>query len=96
MAWQGRNVIWNRGVILASVPHASGVYAIWKPNVWIYIGETEDLQRRLLEHFDGGNPCITQAGPTGCGFELVLPNTRVARQNTLIVECRPVCNDRFG
>lgn len=96
MAWQGRNVFWNRGVIEASVPNVSGVYAIWKPNAWIYIGETEDLRRRLLEHFDGDNRCITQAAPTGCGFELVHPNMRIARQNTLIIECRPICNQRLG
>jgi len=96
MPWQGRNLLWNRGVILSSVPSASGVYAIWRPNVWIYVGETNDLQRRLLEHFDGDSPCITRAAPTGFGFELVQANTRVARQNALIPELRPTCNQILG
>lgn len=96
MPWNGQNIAWTRAAIIAGVPHASGVYAIWKPDTWIYVGETNDLQRRLLEHYDGDNACITRQNPTACGYEIVAAASRVARQNILIRELRPVCNQMLG
>jgi hypothetical protein len=92
MPWLGPNIAWSRRAIIASVPNVSGVYAIWKPLQWIYVGEADDVLRRLLEHFDGDNACINQAIPTGCGFELLQPGARVARQEALIAELGPLCN----
>lgn len=97
MPWGGKNFNWDRASIINNTPSASGVYAIWRPNQWIYVGETNDLQRRLLEHFDGGNHRITQASPTGFGFELVSGDAaRINRQNALILELKPSANQILG
>jgi len=97
MPWQGMNFDWTRASIVANAPNQSGVYFIYRTGQNIYVGETNDLQRRLLEHFDGDNPCIIRAAPQTFGFELSPANARVARQNALIVEYGPTtCNQRLG
>lgn len=87
---------WNHASIVANAPHSSGVYAIFNPQKWIYVGESGDLQARLLEHFNGDNACITRNVPMGFQFEVVAANQRVARQNQLILALSPVCNQRLG
>jgi hypothetical protein len=86
----------SRPSILANAPNASGVYALYNPQIWIYLGESGDLQARLLQHLGGDNACITQNGPTGFQFELSPAAQRVARQNQLIAALGPICNQRFG
>jgi hypothetical protein len=92
MAWTGVNFLWNRAKIISHVPASPGVYAIWRPDTWIYVGETADLLVRLLEHFDGNPLCIARQQPTAFGFELVPAGARVARQSELIQLLKPICN----
>ena len=84
----------QQGVMQA--PARSGVYALYTSQQWIYVGESNDIQRRLLEHLRGDNPCITRSRPTSFSYELCDENQRVARQNQLIVELRPTCNQMLG
>ena len=86
----------NRASILANASNASGVYAIYNQQTWIYVGESGDIQGRLLEHLGGDNPCIIRHQPTGFQFELWPANQRMARQNELIVALKPACNQRLG
>jgi len=95
----GPNMPWfqyNYASIVANAPNLSGVYALFTPQAWIYIGESGDIQTRLLQHLNGDNPCITRNAPTGSQFELVPPAQRVARQNQLIATLDPICNRRLG
>jgi GIY-YIG catalytic domain len=92
MPWMGNHLPWDRSAILLEVTADSGVYAIWRDAACIYVGATYDLQRRLLEHFNGSNPCIIQARPTSFGFELSSGIRRVERQHLLIQELHPICN----
>ena len=92
MPWSGANLPWNRSAILLQVPSAPGIYVIWRDAVAIYVGETQDLQSRLLEHFKGSNPRITEQQPTTFGFELSHGAARLPRQESLIAELRPLCN----
>lgn len=87
---------WNRDSIISYAPSASGVYAVFKPQRWIYIGETGDIRARLLEHYGGDDPCITENAPTGFQFEAVPSARRVARQDQLILALNPACNRRLG
>jgi len=93
MSWTGVNFPWNRARIISHVPASPGVYAIWRADAWIYVGETTDLLVRLLEHFEGSPPCIARQQPTAFGFELVSGEYRVARQGGLILQLKPLCND---
>ena len=87
---------YNRISILGNAPSLSGVYVLYTQQQWIYVGESGDIQTRLLQHLNGDNACITRNGPTGFQFELVDANQRVARQNQWIAALNPVCNQRMG
>ena len=83
---------------IVSVPHASGVYALYTAQKWVYVGESDDIQRRLVEHVTTADTYITRQQPTGFMFELVIGDEarRRARLNQLIVALNPVCNQIMG
>jgi len=87
--------VWSYASILASAPTQSGTYAIYN-NAYIYFGEGQDIRARLLAHWNGDNACITRNQPTGFAYELLGANQRVARQDALILQLRPLCNQRLG
>jgi excinuclease UvrABC nuclease subunit len=82
--------------IRASAPNSSGVYAIFNQTEWIYIGESNDVQRKLLEHLRETGSCINQHSPTGFVIESLGAGVRVVHQDALILEYRPLCNARLG
>src|SRR5215472_6199631 len=82
---------WSESSIKANAPQSSGVYAIYN-RAWIYIGESNDIQRALLEHWNGDIACITTADPTGFVFEVCHQDKRMRRQAALIARLRPRCN----
>lgn len=99
MPWTGNSFPFTEAGITANAPTRSGVYMIWGTggtNSVVYVGETNDLQRRLLEHRRETNTCIARQNPATCGFELVESVQRVQRQNQLIQEFRPTCNQMLG
>jgi len=72
----------------------SGVYGLLKTGVYIYIGKG-DIRQRLLDHFNGDNPCISRHQPTHWVGEVVTGDPS-SREETLIMEINPVCNQRVG
>ena len=96
MSWYGNNFPYTAPAIAMNAPNKSGVYIIWRTDETIYVGESDDLARRLLEHQKAQGTCINNETPTTCGFELVAANTRVSRQNKLIAELNPICNQMLG
>jgi len=81
------------GLLLA--PAQSGVYALHAVE-WIYVGESQNINARLLQHLNGDTPCINRMKPTSFCYELVPAFERIARQNALILELRPACNQKLG
>ncbi len=97
MPWSNPTTyLFNEVSIKMFAPAASGVYALYNPRQWIYIGETNDIQARLLEHLRGDNFCIISMRPPSFSFELCPAALRVGRQNELILELGPACNQRLG
>ncbi len=96
----GQGLSYNRQTISASVPARSGVYALCNAQQWIYVGETGDIQARLIQHLNGDNACITRSAPTVFQFDLVDANQRVAVQDRWIAQLGTMtpagCNQRFG
>jgi predicted GIY-YIG superfamily endonuclease len=84
------------GSVRANAPAESGVYILFSTPgfTWeiIYVGDADDVQKRLLEHLDGDNPCITQRGPTAFITERVDREHRQDRRDSLIGEYDPRCN----
>lgn len=89
----------DRAGILANAPSQSGVYAIYNGAQFIYVGEGQDIQARLMSHLTE-NACIARNQPVGFQFELSTANQRVARQDALITQLGAMfpagCNQRFG
>jgi hypothetical protein len=78
--------------IRREAPPSSGVYGLSNARGWIYVGETDDIQARLLAHLEGPNPFAAHGAPTGFSFELSSPGQRIARQRQIIVEFDPPGN----
>jgi excinuclease UvrABC nuclease subunit len=77
--------------ILKNAPAASGVYGLSNAREWIFVGESDNLQNRLLAHLRGADPAWVHA-PTGFTYELSRPADRLGRQNRLVQELAPVQN----
>ena len=71
-----------------------GCYGLYKMNQWIYVGRTDCIRKRLLEHLNGDNPCITRNKPTYWVDIVTNDNVRVEEQ--LILELTPTCNKKVG
>src|SRR5690242_16142421 len=82
--------------IQAHAPASSGVYALYTEQQWIYFGESMDIRERLLQHHANPSACMARFPPESFSFELLPDRQRVARQDQLILEFRPVCNERLG
>ena len=72
----------------------SGVYGISNAREWIYIGETDNIQDTLLNHLQPLDPTLLNQKPTGFVFEICDRAQRSRRQNLLIAEYKPACNQR--
>ncbi len=96
MPWFGNNFPYTAEAIALNAPNKSGVYVIGQTNATIYVGESNDLARRLLEHQKAQDTCINNLTPKSCGFELVAANSRVSREVNLIAELKPICNQMLG
>ncbi len=95
MHWQGSDHSWSRASILMNVPNTSGVYVIWNPDGCICVGETHDLQRRLLDHHDHPTPCMLEHGPpTAFGFDPCSIEQRTRKQSALTRALHPRCVDQ--
>ena len=97
MPWNNRTGYAFTGAsIRQNAPARSGVYGIYHQKLWVYFGESQDIQARLLQHLKGDNLCISTRKPSGFSFELWPSHQRVQRQNQLILEMTPPCNERRG
>jgi hypothetical protein len=74
-------------------PNQNGVYGIFRSGVWIYVGRG-DLRTRLLAAFNGENQRITRENPTH--FVTLVTNDDVEMEKALILECKPIANQKVG
>lgn len=73
----------------------SGIYAIGTKTEWVYIGEADNVQERLLEHYNGWSDqsgCISQYNPDRFSYVPHPPENRTDRESELIAEHNPFCN----
>ncbi len=94
MPWQGTLFAFNAQTVMSSGPRTAVIYALWRGERWIYIGESSNISEQLLELLKGTDETIARERPSGFGFELIAePSQREARKNALIRELAPVCNE---
>src|SRR5947209_1799065 len=78
--------------VRAHAPATSGVYGLSNGREWIYIGETDNIQARLLEHLAESSTQLKSHAPTGFTYELCESTSRLRRQDRLVAQYGPVCN----
>lgn len=97
IVWQG--VGWFRfdeSSINLNAPSAPGLYAFIDGTTIVYVGETENLHKRLLEHCQRLEDCFSQFVYLRFGYELLLGRPiRLSRHGELVQGLRPACNE-FG
>ena len=88
--------VFNIASVQREAPAFSGVYGLSDSREWIYVGETDNIQGRLLELLrdTSTSDSLRERTPTGFSFEICHPNSRIARQNQLVQEFEPVMNRR--
>ncbi len=73
-------------------PVVPGIYGMSNGREWVYIGQSENIQRALLEHLRVLDSAVLKWEPTGFVFEACTGEQRQIRQNSLILEHAPICN----
>lgn len=74
------------------LPGQRGVYGIYRPERWIYVGRSDDLRKRLLEHV--ADPVIMAQRPTG--FVTWVTTNDINVEKSLIIELQPALNQKVG
>lgn len=77
-----------------NAPALSGVYGLSNAREWIFVGETDNIKAKLLEHLQEPHTRLLALAPTGFVFEVCAAYDRLGRQQRLIREYQPVCNPR--
>jgi hypothetical protein len=86
----------TRANIEAITPGQFGCYGLYvgrSGGWWVYVGKG-DIRKRLLEHLNGDNPCITRNSPTH--WVDIVTNDMDAVEKALILELSPSCNKKVG
>ncbi len=84
------------GAVREKAPRASGVYTVFTPRRWVYVGETDDIRRSLFRHLNDAAAPMERFGPLSFSFQTVPPTDRVARQASLVADLRPACQGQGG
>lgn len=84
----------NVNPIGSNFAEVAGVYAIINNSKQvIYIGQTDNLRRRMNEHLNDTTHCMHRYGPSLVGFQAIQDEaTRLTVERELINQFRPPCN----
>ena len=85
----------NRTSVLRNAPEDSGVYIQRRDDLWIYIGQSPNIQRALLEYLSGHQPSVLEWQPNLFLFEVCSPQKRLVRQRELALRYQPACNRKI-
>ena len=71
-------------------PDASGLYTIYSPQRWVYVGESDDIRRSLYRLLNDSSVWMDRLGPLSFSFERLPPDERSACQEALVAELKPL------
>jgi len=91
MAAESAVYAFTHRAVIEKVPKASGVYYIFTPKRWVYVGESDDIQESLFTHLNEPSVCLQRFGPLSFSFELTAPAERGATVGALIAARNPAC-----
>ena len=70
-------------------PNASGVYTIYSPQRWVYVGESDDIRQSLFRLLNESPTWMDRFGPLSFSFEQLPPAERAACQVALVEQLNP-------
>lgn len=82
----------TEGAIKVVAPRASGVYLIFNRREYIFVGESANIRKRLLEHLQRDEEGIRSHYPIYFNYELCPEGRRAKRRAELIDRLKPVCD----
>jgi hypothetical protein len=82
------------GVIQANAPRYSGVYALFRGEEWLYVGEADSIYIGLLKHLDLKNVASGEGATTSFAFEVCPPELRTAKLVELVFKYCPAHTER--
>jgi hypothetical protein len=77
---------------MRNAPEESGVYGMFSPGKWIYIGHSSNIRKALLNYLRGQMPYVLQWQPKSFVFEALPYKKRIERHKVLVGHYQPVCN----
>ena len=77
-----------------NAPARSGIYGIRNAEIWLFIGEADDLRVQLLAHLYESNAFLLSQHPTRFAYESCPPVDRRSRHDQLVQELQPILNRR--
>ncbi len=84
----------SRANVEAITPGQFGCYGLFiNGGGWVYVGKG-DIRKRLLDHLNSDNPCITRNRPTH--WVDIVTSSMDAPEKALILELQPSCNKKVG
>ena len=82
----------TRTSVMRNAPEESGVYGLYSPDKWVYIGHKSNIRKALLDYLSGQMPYVLQWQPKYFVFECLHYNERGARLKELVARHQPVAN----
>jgi len=82
------------GHILANAPRDSGVFALFREESWLYVGEANSICTGLLDRLEKNRRVSTPEPATSFAFEVCPPEHRTARLVAVVFKHRPMHCDR--
>ena len=70
-------------------PNASGVYTIFSPQRWVYVGESDDIRQSLYGLLNDSSAWTDCFGPMSFSFERLPSAERAACQVALVESLNP-------
>lgn len=71
-------------------PNDSGVYTVYSPQRWVYVGESDDIRQSLYRLLNESSAWMDRFGPLSFSFERLRPAERAACQVGLVEHLNPV------
>jgi hypothetical protein len=72
-----------------AAPNASGLFTIYGPRGYVYVGESDDVRGSLYRLLNESSPWMDRLGPLSFSVELVPQPERIARQQALVSALKP-------
>ena len=83
--------VFTHRAVLDKAPKASGVYSIFTPRQWVYVGESDDLQQSLFKHLNEPGSCLRRFNPLSFSYRLRAPADRRATLDAMRAARKSAC-----